>query len=509
MTKPADEWEQRLSGQPLRRGGFTPELKNRVRERIRMRASKTKLAVRAAAVMLCAALISMGWLYREDMKQLAMGKHQPAYLSAVTENQLADEGEIRLKVQGTATSNFMMNYGKAFVIRHPNVQFDVVQAGSSTSFPTKEQFVEWMEREQPDVMSLPLDLFTELAREGKLQPLDASIKKDGFDLEAFHKPVIQLLREAGAGELYGLAPEFSSMAVYVNKELFAKYEVPLPQDGMSWEELLETAKRFGGRGDEVAGLASAYSNAPYFLIQMIGEAKGLRTVSADGKTVTFDTPSWRTVWDEVSQGIKQGWIDYREPLDTNGNTPFEDVLEEDPFINGKAAMYLGGNYFMARLRYAESNMKADLDWMTVSEPVDPVYSVRGTSFAVPTVFAIRADSPNTKVAWEVLKHLASKEIGQKLARKSGFYSPLTSRLGVLPKADEEQWRGFYQISPDPAILLDVAVSRPENSRSIQRYDLITEAVTAVISGEQTVDEALSRLQQEVEKELAQASEGEQ
>ncbi|MCD9025964.1 hypothetical protein [Cohnella silvisoli] len=38
-----------------------------------------------------------------------------------------------------------------------------------------------------------------------------------------------------------------SLVVY-NKDLFTKYEVPLPEDGMSWDSLLQLAARFPTSG---------------------------------------------------------------------------------------------------------------------------------------------------------------------------------------------------------------------------------------------------------------------
>ena len=64
---------------------------------------------------------------------------------------------------------------------------------------TLKQFEQIIEKDNPDVMMLPMNLFTKLSTEGKLKSLDSLIVKEKFDVNAVHKPVIDTLREAGGG----------------------------------------------------------------------------------------------------------------------------------------------------------------------------------------------------------------------------------------------------------------------------------------------------------------------
>ena len=58
---------------------------------------------------------------------------------------------------------------------------------------------------------LPMDMFIKLAEEGKLKSLRFTHKSSKFDLDALHQPLVNMLRIAGGGELYGLAPQFDSV----------------------------------------------------------------------------------------------------------------------------------------------------------------------------------------------------------------------------------------------------------------------------------------------------------
>jgi hypothetical protein len=78
-----------------------------------------------------------------------------------------------------------------------------------------------------------------------LYELDAAIEQDSeFSLEGILPGAIQKMRSMGDGKLYDLAPTFSSDAIFYNKKLFEEYGVPLPQDGMIWNDLLLLAERF-------------------------------------------------------------------------------------------------------------------------------------------------------------------------------------------------------------------------------------------------------------------------
>ncbi|MFS0726851.1 ABC transporter substrate-binding protein [Paenibacillus sp. 1P07SE] len=235
-----------------------------------MKTTKAKLAVRAVLVLLCVMIAGSAWMFRDDLNELLFGNPVPTIAAVIEEDHLAEEGELALRVQASQYNNFMTTFGKPFIIRHPSVRIELVTEPSQIQ--TLEEFRLWVEQEQPDIYSIPLPYYAALAAEGELQPLDAWIKRDGLDMEAFHEPVIRLLRETGGGQIYGLTPEFAANGIYINKALFEQHGVPLPTDGMTWEELLHTAARFNGTG--VTGLR--LQAAPIMLTDISAGRTGFR-----------------------------------------------------------------------------------------------------------------------------------------------------------------------------------------------------------------------------------------
>src|SRR5690606_23647078 len=92
--------------------------------------------------------------------------------------------------------------------------------------------------------------YAQLVEEGGVMELETMIKKDGFDTDGMHPAVIELLKEQGGGQLYGLAPTFSSSALFYNADLFEEHGIEPPSDRMSWQDVMQLAARFPTGGSE-------------------------------------------------------------------------------------------------------------------------------------------------------------------------------------------------------------------------------------------------------------------
>ncbi|WP_411675168.1 ABC transporter substrate-binding protein [Cohnella faecalis] len=220
--------------------GFTDLMVKKIKGRVDMANKKKNRFSQVGVVAAAVALLGSAWLLREPLADIARGKQANAPASA---HEWQDE-EIRLSIQYFNKNSFMFEFGNRFAVLHPKVQFDIPPEPESYEL---EEYKQWLVKNKPDIVQVPLNLLKPLADEGLLLPLDERIQRDGFALEAFHAPVIQTIREAGAGKLYGFAPYFDTAALYYNRTLFERNGVKLPTDRMSWEDVLRLASRFGGR----------------------------------------------------------------------------------------------------------------------------------------------------------------------------------------------------------------------------------------------------------------------
>lgn len=483
-----EQWEKQLSGQPMRNHGFTSDIQNKVRERIRMeqRNNKPNRWFRTAAALTSVVIVlGGGWLLRDDISSLL--KQKPSGMegvpAALQNDVLADENAT-LKVMVGQYDNFNnMQYARPFLLHHPTVTVETAQMPDKI-YQGKE-LLEWVDLENPDVLRLSLQQYYELAKAGKLKSLDTLIKSDAVDVDAMYEPVIDILRQYGGGQLYGLTPAFQTDAVFINKELFEKNGIPLPSAGMSWDELLDTAARFQGTG--TAGLYSGDNLNG--LINKIGEAIGLQTDTQGGKQVTIDSPAWAELWTKITNGYQDGWI---QDKGADGNSNKVSFTPSDPFLNGNAAMLVTSGYYIQQI---QSAAKDELKWMTIPVPGDQI-----SSFYVTEIYAVSSTASSDKAAWEMVKFMNGSEFAKRLIGTGMNRTPIR-QSDALQKYSEEQIAGFYPNKLElPEDWQNAAEGKPSSNALIgYAYQESGPLLKDVIAGTLTVDQALAQLKEKLEQ----------
>lgn len=450
-----------------------------------------------------------------------------------------------LKVAYFNEEAFYLQYGNAFQAMFPNVELEVIPTDSAMS---AEDPVAGMEQllkdQQPDAFLLTEDQYAALAAKGLLYDLEAAVKQDAFDLDAFHPSVIELLKARGGGKLFGLSPSFSSQALYYNKKLFDKHGIPYPKDGMSWEELLQLAARFpvkkgsdnltlgeAGREDALYGLSQSFSASdPFDLIRTIGEAKGLVYADSESRTVSIDTPEWRQIFDAVVSGYQSGSIIMPGSGGANGavgslmirgsggNTTFAFGSNTMRFMNGQAAMAIDGPMAMNMLSLSVGTAGAGVsvqgasgggnalnvkplgegvDWDLVTVPTDPSQPGVSGGMSLGNVFSINAASENLSAAWEFLKYANGEQLAKTSSKSS---SALSSRTAYKNDASGKNIDAFYALAVNDQLLLQSLPKDFVDSFGKLASDYIVKAVEGTVS----VEEALKSIQSQGQDLLTQA-----
>jgi multiple sugar transport system substrate-binding protein len=146
----------------------------------------------------------------------------------------------------------------------------------------------------PDMLMLwngSLSGLNELGIMGDITPL---VKKFNVDLTRFETEAIDAVKIASPkGELYGLPYTQQLNALYYNRNLFDKFAVDYPKDGMTWEDAIALAKKvtrtdggvqyYGLDPENVTRLAFPLSLSP------IDTKTGKASVNTDGWRRAFET----------------------------------------------------------------------------------------------------------------------------------------------------------------------------------------------------------------------------
>lgn len=418
-----------------------------------------------------------------------MGSQKQKVDKGIDENR-----SVRLKVAYEHADGFMSNYGKAFSLRYPNISFEVVTAAPGEnllSILEPEGVARMLEEEQVDLLWMNAKSYEQASLDGRLAMLDGWMAQDRLDLEGIDPAILTDLRQRSGGRLYGIPLEVDRMALYFNTELFEAYGVPFPTDRMSWEDILQLAARFpttDGEGRPFYGLSVSYPSSPGTLIDLMGRTNQLQMLDPVSKKFTLESASWKHVWELVLDRFKRGTVLWE---DQPGR--------KDLFLQKQVAMTLQSSGFMNRLLQPSTN----LAWDLVTEPVHPEFPDRSSTFDIPRIVAIRAQSPNQREAWEFLKMLYSKAMLQKQV--------WTTDLRLLPqkelilnrvKASGSQANvgAFYTLKPGtPASDPLDNVSGEIKRMIIQQMD---EAAAQVMKGELPLQEALQVLQRKVDEKYA-------
>lgn len=277
----------------------------------------------------------------------------------------------------------------------------------------------------------------------------AELKTDDYD-----EAVLNLFKQAGGKTLalaLGVFPSF----MWVNEDLFAAAEVPLPPkqygqpyitaDGKElpwdWDTVALIAKDltrdangvyatesgFDASKTEVWGFGDWWLDLRNVAVRFGGD----NGIAADGKTATFNSAPYlaAALW-------------YHDRIHKDQSVP--EVAEEgsiaqgaSPFESGKLAMWYSHSWYNCCMVGAK--------FKTGIYPAPAVPGTNGTKVVAPMhadTFAIPVGSKNQEAAWKVLKWLNSAEIAARLAP---IYGLLPARKSIRAEWEAQaavQWPYF-------------------------------------------------------------------
>ncbi|MFE2107829.1 extracellular solute-binding protein [Kitasatospora sp. NPDC059463] len=316
-------------------------------------------------------------------------------------------------------------------------------------------------RTLPDLLMLDNADLQQIARTGALTPL----ARYGIDTTGFAEPILS----AGTyrGEVYGLAPYVSTVALFYNEDMLAEAGVAVPR---TWDELKDAAARltrpgrYGMAVDASATFESSWQFLP-FLWSNGGDEKQL------------DSP-------QAAQALRL-WSD----LVTSGSMA-RSVLNwtqadvHDQFAAGRTAMMINGPWRIPAL-----NEDPSLHWAVAPVPVPqagatPVTPLGGEVWTVP-------QNPSAARQEKAAQVLACLTEPSNMLTLAGQHVTVPSRPETAAR--------YAQQNPSTAVF----VKGVENARTRtgqlgvgwpKAATGIYTAIQSVLSGQQTPEEALRAAQ---------------
>lgn len=196
----------------------------------------------------------------------------------------------------------------AFEKAYPNVDVELVNAGTNTEEYTKLQNAIKAGSGAPDVVQIEYYAIPQFALSDSL----VDLSEYGLDsLEDDYSASTWGAVNVG-GKLMGLPQDSGPMALFYNKTVFDQYGIAVPT---TWDEYVAAAQQL--HAADPTKYITADTGDSGFTTSMIWQAGG-RPFEADGTNVTIDladegTRKWTAVWNQlIEQGLLSdtpGWSD--------------------------------------------------------------------------------------------------------------------------------------------------------------------------------------------------------
>ncbi|MFC5471480.1 ABC transporter substrate-binding protein [Cohnella suwonensis] len=398
---------------------------------------------------------------------------------------------VTLKVLGDGDEkSFYSAYGNDFNDEYPNIEFEFVSFQDINPDRTIEKFIE---TEKPDIVIAQRYNYPVLAESGLLAELDPFVKRDGYDLSTISPPVIDLLRATDSGSLYGLAPFFNNSVLYYNAALFRQYKVEPPRNGMSWEQLLQLAKRFPADSG-ISGLSLDRNSRPLgtlgALFAQIGKSNGLRLAAVNRKdNLVLDTEGWIRAAETAALAYRSGTIaidDNKQPL------PPDDAVKKNRFISGDSAMTIGGFSLLQLIdrHLFPVNGVQPIDYGIVTVPIDPSRPEVGTLAELGGVLCLYKNSEHREAAWAFIQYLGG-DVYAKLKSQSSeqLISRTSHQKDLVPERSLEP---FYSQHADPDADAYAGINPRVYGGLVQLFDRkLKQAAEGEVSVQEAIDSMVS------------------
>ncbi|ODN29691.1 ABC transporter substrate-binding protein [Fervidobacterium thailandense] len=314
----------------------------------------------------------------------------------------------------------------------------------------------------PDLFYVDVYVFEELARANVLLPLDTYVKRDNFDLNDFYPSLIDAFKYQN--RLYGIAKDFSTLALWFNKEIFDKYRVPYLTNDETWDSFLKKLQQLKAAGFETPlALAPDFNRIIPFIISFGG-----RLVKPDLSTALGEPNSKKAIQFYVDLVTKYKVA--KEPSALGSGWLGEALATE------KCAVAMEGPWTIGFMRgsFPDTFKKMGI--------VEMPKGIKKATMIYTVAWSINRATPNKDAGWEVLKFLVTE--GQRIFVEGA--GVLASRKSIAAQDKDPIKQVFYK---GAEYGVPWRVPTPSGIFSIAN-DQIGSLLKDLFAGKLTVDQAI-------------------
>ncbi len=295
--------------------------------------------------------------------------------------------------------------------------------------------------------------------------------------------------------IYGMMTQLTVTGPYINKTLFEQAGVEVPGDDAGWDEWAEAAREVAEKTETPYAMALDRSGH-----RLAGPAISM------GATI-FDEEGNPQLVDEGFQTMVEKFVEWnqdgtmaKEVWGGSGGATYQDAAQE--FANANLPYYFSGSWQVARF---DETIGDAFDWEVVGSPCGPGGCTGMPGGAGMVGFA---STEHPEAVAKVIDYMASEPV----------HAELIARTKNVPahKGLAEQGLDYPDVSPQAQEALQAwgrqVPTITETAYKYQGFPLnramfnaTVERVSQAIVGELTVDEALARIQSDIDEAVAQTA----
>jgi multiple sugar transport system substrate-binding protein len=409
------------------------------------------------------------------------GKTQPALSLDIDPSQPITISAYRVST-GMTEGEFNQFIAEPVKKRYPNVTFTFSQAGTGNQ---PQDLV--VAGQIPDLLITDqggMRTFTDLHLSDDLSPL---IKKYNLDISKFDQAAIELAKglSSDGQTVTGIPFSLNFSGFFYNKDVFDKFAVPYPKDGMDWDDIIELGKKVAR---EEAGISykAIYPNP----VKSVSFDNGVNVVDSKTNRANFMTDDWQQVFKTYVDILK---------IPGNLSVPSPTQL----FQKAQLAMLSSG---VARIGefdklYREGN---PVNWDVIAHPKIAKYKSTGLGSVSPAYLMPSNTSKNKDTVIKIIMSVTDKE-NQLNMTKQGRLTALTDR-----QIREQFGQGMESMKGKNVkgmLALPFAIGAKYTIYDNVAGKYLDQAATAVANGQKDVNTALREAQEQANKEIEGLNQG--
>jgi multiple sugar transport system substrate-binding protein len=263
----------------------------------------------------------------------------------------------------------------------------------------------------PDLFNYYVGAVGELIQADLLEDITPLAKKDKIDLARFQPVVLDSIKAAsGKGELFGLPRLMNTVSLYYNKDIFDKFGVPYPKDGMTWDQTIDLERKVARSdgGINYLGLEGDSIFRPGFTYS-------LSWIDPKTNKASINTDTWRKVM-ELNKAIYSVPGNIPDPPNLNANSL-------NRFVKTQNLAMLASVNNLAQIGPAG---EAGLNWDMAQYPSYPDKMNVGGMVDV-HIIGVTKTSKHKDAAMKVVETMTSDESQLAMVRQSAQASPLVNQ----------------------------------------------------------------------------------